>query len=181
MMDLTIKTEGFAELAAALRDLPGNLGKNVLRSAVAAGAAEVRKEAKRNAEGMRDTGTLARAIYQKQIGEQSGPERQVFYVGARHGKQFQKVGKKGVSQDAYYARFVELGHYSRPSGGGHIKARAGARGREAELNRLSAAGSIHWVPAHPFLRPAFDVKKDAAITAMGNKIRDRLEQIKVGK
>jgi hypothetical protein len=115
MMDLTIELKGFAELAAALRELPENLGKNVLRSAVGAGAAVVRREAKKNAEGMRDTGTLARAIYQKQIREESGPERQTFYVGARQGKAQQKVGKKQTNRDAYYARFVELGHFSRPS------------------------------------------------------------------
>lgn len=177
-MEFETKLSGFAELAVALRDLPGNVGKNALRAAVGAGAAEIRKEAKKNAEQMRDTGTLARAIYQKQIREQSNAMKQVFFVGARQGKSFQKVGKKGVNQDAYYARFVELGHFSRPTTGGQIGKRAGQRGREAELNRLSAAGHIHWVPARSFLRPAFDVKKDAAVTAMGTKIADRLAKFK---
>jgi HK97 gp10 family phage protein len=181
MMEFETKLTGFKELAEALRELPQNVGRNVLRSAVGAGAAEIRKEAKKNAEGMRDTGTLARAIYQKQIPEQSSLQKQVFYVGARQGKQFQKMGKKGINKDAFYARFVELGHFSRPTTGGNIRVRAGARGREAELNRLSAAGHIHWVPAHPFLRPAFDVKKDAAVTVMGAKIADRLTKIKVRK
>jgi hypothetical protein len=179
-METTIKLTGFKELAEALRDLPDNIGKNVLRSAVAAGAAVIRVEVKANAEAMRDTGTLARAIYQKQIPEQSGLQKQVFYVSARQGKQYQKVGKKQVSKDAFYARWVELGHWSRPSGGGHIAKRAGQSGREAELNRLSAAGAIKWVGPKAFLRPAFDVKKDAAVDAIGAKIAERLLTLKVG-
>lgn len=180
-VDFTVRLDGFAELAAALRELPANIGRNVLRSAVAAGAAVIRVEAKKNAEQMRDTGTLARSIYQKQIREQSTLEKQVFYVGARQGKQFQKVGKKGANKDAYYARFVELGHFSRPtakSGGGIIK-RGG--GRDSEIARRLHAGSIHWIPAHPFLRPAFDVKHQQAVTAMGAKIAERMAKIKVGK
>ena len=179
MMQTTIELKGFKELAEALRDLPGNISKNALRSAVGAGAAVIRVEAKSNAQRMADTGTLARSIYQTQIREQSTPEKQVYYVGARQGKQYQKMGKKQVNKDAYYARWVELGHWSRPSGGGYIKARAGTRGREAALNALSASGAIRWVPAHPFLRPAFDVKHTAAIDAIAAKITERLAQIKV--
>ena len=177
-MEFEMQLQGFRELAESLRELPANVGKNMLRSAVGAGAAEIRKEAKQNAERIRKKGTLARSIYQKQIREQSGPERQTFYVGARQGKEYQKTGKKKVDKDAYYARFVELGHWSRPSGGGHISKRAGQRGREAELNKLSKAGHIRWVQARPFLRPAFDVKKDAAVTAMADKLRDRLRNYK---
>jgi HK97 gp10 family phage protein len=181
-VDFSTKLTGFKELADALRELPGNLGKNVLRSAVGAGAAVVRVEAKKNADAMRVTGTLARAIYQKQIPEQSGPEKQVFYVGARQVKLYQKVGNKGVNKDAYYARWVELGHFSRPAGGGKLpkNTNRGERNNAALASQVQA-GSVHWVPAHPFLRPAFDVQKDHAVDAIGDKIRARLETIKVGK
>jgi len=183
-MDTTVKLEGFAELAAALRELPQNIAKNALRSAVGAGAAEIRKQAKANAEGMRDTGTLARSIYQKQIREQSNNEKQVFYVGARQGKSYQKVGKKGVNKDAFYARFVELGHFSRRTEKGFERVMRNANRGGVNNQRLAdqvQAGTVKWVPAHPFLRPAFDVKKDAAVTAMGDKIAERLAKIKVGK
>jgi HK97 gp10 family phage protein len=181
-MEFEMKLVGFKELAEALRELPQNIGKNVLRSAVGAGAAVIRVEAKKNAEGMRDTGTLARAIYQKQIPELSTSEKQVFYVGARQGKRFQKMGKKGISKDAYYARFVELGHFSRPSTGGRVLRNAGRGGVNSQrLADQVQAGTVKWVPAHPFLRPAFDVQKNRAVTAMGEKIGDRLAKIKVGK
>lgn len=162
-MELITKLTGFKELADALRELPDDISKNVLRSAVGAGAAVVRVEAKNNALAMKRTGTLARSIYQKQIRELSGPEKQTFYVGARFGKK-KRFGKKGkdLSNEAYYARFVELGHFSRPS-------------------KKGAGGRVVWVPAHPFLRPAFDVRKDQAVEAIGAKISERLLKIKVGK
>lgn len=177
-MDFSVKLQGFEELTKGLKELGEKVGKNVLRSAVGAGAAVIRVEAKKNAEGMRDTGTLARSIYQKQIPEQSSPEKQVFYVGARQGKIFQKVGKKGANKDAFYARFVELGHFSRPSTGGRL---ARGAGRDANLVSHLKAGTVRWVPARPFLRPAFDVGKDRAVDAIGNKIADRLAKIKIGK
>jgi HK97 gp10 family phage protein len=183
-MDVTVQLVGFKELAEALKDLPDNISKNVLRSAVGAGAAEIRKQAKANAEAMRDTGTLARSIYQKQIREQSNVGKQVFYVGARQGKSYQKVGKKGVSQDAYYARYVELGHFSRRTTKGFERVSRNANRGGVNNQRLAdqvQAGTVKWVPAKPFLRPAFDVKKESAIQAMAKKIAERLVKIKVGK
>ncbi len=178
-MELDAKLEGFKEFAAGLRELPGNVGKNVLRRAVSAGASVVRVEAKNNALAIKETGTLARSIYQKQIRELSGPRNQVFYVGARSGKQYRKVGKKGVSQDAYYARWVELGHFTRgPGKGGFFSTGSGRLFRETNRGQrnnaiLAAqvhAGVVRWVPAHPFLRPAYDVKVNAAVDAMGASI-----------
>ena len=101
-----------------MKELPQNIAKNVLRGAVGAGAAVIRNEAKQRApvytgdvsKGHPPPGTLKRAIYQKQIPEKSGPQKQVFYVGVRHGKRYQKQGKKGdKSQDAYYWTWVEFG------------------------------------------------------------------------
>lgn len=170
-MEFDVKLEGFKELAAALRGLPGNVGKNLLRAGVAAGAAEVRVEARKNALAIKRTGTLARSIYQKQIRELSDAEKQVFYVGARQGKKYQRVGKKGLSADAYYARFVELGHFTRPAGGGKLPRHTNRGERNnAALASLVHSGQVKWVPPKPFLRPAFDVKKDAAIQKIGERI-----------
>lgn len=175
-MEVTIQLQGFAELAAALKALPDNIARNALRSAVAAGAAEVRVAAKANALAMRDTGTLARSIYQKQIRELSSLQRQTFYVGVRAGRKFKKYGKTGLSKSseegAYYGRFVEFGHFSRPSGGGRIP-------RGAGRSAVTSSSAVRWIPPHPFLRPAFDTRKGAAIEAMARKLRERLERFKV--
>jgi len=46
----------------------------------------------------------------KHIRELSSGGRQTFYVMVRHGKKYQKQGKRGtLSQDAWYWRFLEFG------------------------------------------------------------------------
>jgi HK97 gp10 family phage protein len=181
-MQVEIKLSGFAELAAQLKALPDNIGRNGLRAAVAAGAAEVRKQTRLNALAIKDTGTLARSIYQKQIREESSLHRQTFYVGARQGKKYQKQGKRQVSADAYYARFVEFGHFTRPARSGKRTRllRNTDRGQDHAqwLSDEVQAGNVKWVPPSPFLRPAFDSKKMQAIDAMAVKLRERIERFK---
>ena len=176
-MEFEIKLQGFAELAAGLRELPNKVARTILSKAVSAGALVVQQQMKQNAEGMRDTGTLARSIYRKYIREQSGPEKKVFFVAPRQGKKFQKMGKKQISKDAYYARWLEFGHFTRPPGT-HLNkqglTRANKIGRKSNRGGVDNAaladqvqsGTVKWVPAHPFMRPAFDTKKEASIDAM---------------
>lgn len=176
-MDVQIKLQGFAELAAALKDLPDNIAKNALRAAVASGAKIVRDDAKSRigSNPGNITGTLRRSLYMKQIRELSGLQRQTFFVGARQGKKYQSVGKRGRSQDAYYAKWVEFGHFSRPANGRLAR----GRGRTAALQADVAAGRVHWIAGRPFLRPAFDASKERAIGAMAAKLRERLERFRV--
>ena len=131
---------GFKELAAALRELPERVAKNALRSAVNAGASEIRKQAKANAP--KDTGLLEKNIYQKQIREQSDATKQVFFVGVRGAKK-KKKGEKKV-EVPFYWRFIEFGTSK--------------------------------MPAKPFLRPAFDAKKEVAIERIGEKLDERIQK-----
>ena len=182
-MDVTITLTGFAELASGLRELPDKVSRTILSKAVSAGALVVQQEMVKNAEAIRDTGTLARSIYRKYIRELSGPETKVFFVAPRQGKQYQKMGKKKVSKDAYYARWIERGHFTRPPGT-HAINRRGVSGkwlkgdivanrlprtkdRSTQLESMVAAGTIKWIPPNAFMRRAFDVKKEAAVDAMG--------------
>jgi HK97 gp10 family phage protein len=100
----TMKLEvlGLQELEQKLREFGPRLAKNGLRAAVAAGARVVANEAKRNAPV--DTGTLKRAVYLKQIREESNASQQTFFVGVRHGK-----GEKKKNRDGFYFPFVEFG------------------------------------------------------------------------
>ena len=178
-MELEFKLQGFAELAAGLRELPDKVSRTILSKAVSAGALVIQQQMKANAEGMRDTGTLARSIYRKYIRELSTQETKVYYVAPRQGKQYQKTGKKkNISKDAYYARYVEFGHFSRPPGT-HVnkmgltranklsrKSNRGGADNQALADQVRS-GAVKWVPANPFMRPAFDVKKNAAVDAMG--------------
>ena len=177
-MEFEMKLQGFAELAAGLRRLPDKVSRTILSRAVSAGALVIQQEMTKNAQGMRDTGTLARSIYRKYIRELSSQERKTYYVAPRQGKQYQKMGKKQISKDAFYARWVEYGHFTRPPGT-HVNkmglTRANKIGRKSNRGGVDNAaiedqvrsGAVKWVPAHPFMRPAFDVKKNAAVDAMG--------------
>lgn len=144
---------GFKELQQALKELPDRISRNVLRGAVAAGAAVVRKEAVVRAPvyqeqvqaGHPPAGTLKRAVYQKQILEYSNLTQQMFYVGVRHGKKYQKQGKKGtLSQDAYYAKWIEFG-----------------------TSKMAA---------RPFLRPAFEAKKIEAVESIRAYMEKRIPE-----
>ena len=149
----TVKIEGLKELANALRELPARIGKSALRGAVYAGAKVIKDEAKQRApqytgpvsEGHPPPGTLKRSIIIKQIREKSSQSHQTFYVTVRKGKKYQKQGKKGnLSQDAYYASWVEFG--------------------TAKMS------------ARPFLRPAFESRKSAAVEAIKSKLSARIEE-----
>lgn len=142
MADSFLELKGFKELADALRELPERVAKNALRSAVGAGAAEIRKEAKLHAPV--DTGKLRTAVYQKQIREVSGQYQQVFYVGVRAGAKRKKGGVKDYSQSAFYWRFLEFGTAK--------------------------------MAARPFLRPAFERRKEAAVNAIGAKLDERIQK-----
>ncbi len=143
MADQFMQLTGFKELAAALRELPQKVARNALRSAVNAGATKIRKQAQQNAP--MDSGLLKKNIYQRQIREASGPERQTFAVGVRSGRARNKDGSK--KELPYYWRFMEFG-----------------------TSKL---------PAAPFLRPAFDAQKDAAIQAIADKLDERIQKYAV--
>lgn len=167
-MEGIVKLQGFKELAEQLKQLPQRLAANALRAAAAAGAAEVRKEAKKLApvytgpvsQGHPPPGTLKRAIYSGYNRRRSQPHAAVAIVSVRQGKR--------EKHDAYYARWVEFGHFTAtPKGAGSLRARRKAA-RES--------GAARWVAARPFLRPAFEVARDRAIQAVADKISERLKR-----
>ena len=118
MADIKVEIEGLKELQAALLELPKKTAKNALRSAVNAGASVIRKDARKRAPvytgpvsaGHPPPGTLKRSVIQKYIRELSNDFQTTFYVTVRKGKKYREQGKKGnLSQDAFYAYFVEYG------------------------------------------------------------------------
>lgn len=119
----TIEIKGLKELNDALKQLPDRIAKNVLRGATGAGAAIIRGEMRARApvytgdvqQGHPAPGTLKRAVYMKQIREKSSDTQQTFYVGVRHGKDRQSVGKKQANLDAFYFSWVEFGTSKMPA------------------------------------------------------------------
>lgn len=152
-MMANVEIEGLQELQAKLLELPKRVAKNAVRQAANAAAAVIRNEIKLRAPvysgpvsaGHPPPGTLKRAIVSKYIKELSNDFEAVFKVTVRKGKRFTKQGKKeNLSQDAYYAMWVELG-----------------------TARMSA---------RPFFRPGYEAKKQEALEALIQKLKDRLDQ-----
>lgn len=113
-----VEIQGLQELQAKLLELPKRVAKNAMRQAANAAAGVIRNEIKLRAPvysgpvsaGHPPPGTLKRAIVSKYIREMSNDFEAVFKVTVRKGKRFTKQGKKeNLSQDAYYAMWVELG------------------------------------------------------------------------
>ena len=54
------------------------------------------------------------------------------------------------------------------------------KGQDAYYWRFQEFGTAK-MPARPFLRPAFESKKNEAVEAMKKKLRDRIEQLAAGR
>lgn len=146
---IKIEVTGLRELGEKMRELDIDLRTGLLRAATGVAASSIRKEVEQRAPAR--TGTLKRAIYVKRMTVMSDDYRQVFAIGVRKGKHYQKFelkfGKnKGqtVDMDAFYARYVEFGTR-------HMKAR-------------------------PFMRPAFEAKKGAAIDGFKARMQKGLKR-----
>lgn len=145
-----VHVQGLKELSQALKALPENIARNVLRGAVNAGARLVREEARQKAPVMQEAvpnhqppGTLKRSIVSTFVRELSNLQQVTYFVAVRQGKRYRHQGKAGtLSQDAYYWRFVEFG-----------------------TSKMSA---------RPFMRSAFEAKKQEAVQAMAEYLAKRI-------
>lgn len=169
---IAFEIDGLEQLLGELRALPAAIEMRVLRGAAATGASVLRKEVILRApqstgpvsEGHPPPGTLKKAIYQVRVSQECAPGREVFKVGVRRGKRARSVGKSGVNLDAYYAWWVEHGHFARVPHELTKTAKAAAR----------MLGVAKFIPPQPFFRPAIAVKQRDALQAMHDYIRRQL-------
>lgn len=148
-----MRIDGLKELQNALKELPKEIQKRPLRSAVSAGAKVIADEAINKAP-QGETGNLRKSIYRYRSRRQSPTGKETFLVGVRKGKakyantsrnrRLGRVGKTYQTQgEAYYWRFVEFGTSSQP--------------------------------ARPFLRPAFENSKERAVQVMKERLGKAIE------
>lgn len=164
----TTQISGMRELDRALSVLPDKIAQNVLRQAVAAGAGEMKRAAKRRCP--RRTGKLAKSIKfkYKRIGR-----------GSRSGRVYYQVGPSEK-----YGHLVEFGtssHVIKPSLSRRIKKKA--RGEAvSEYWGLGKDGRFGKKVDHPggtakpFLRPAFDEGRSEIIGAMRKRMFKGIER-----
>lgn len=150
-----ISLQGFDDLEQVFLVMGEKIGSDALRSAANTGATVIKDEVVIRAP--EDSGILKSAIYQKHIPEQSGDDRQVYFISWRKGKK--------SPTDAFYGDWVERGHWYVPPKPDGITYKA-----------HRAANRAIFVSAKPFLRPGFEAKKYAAIEAMRNKLGENVRK-----
>lgn len=172
---ITVKTN-LPDFKRQLRAFGLDMERKVFRAGVAASAQVFRKRVEEVAPVR--TGRLKRAIYVRRSRD-STTGREHYFVGVRQGKaaRNRNVRHKGKvvgtgNLDAFYWRFVELGHLVRRRGSG---VRGGRRSQALQRARLSALGARR-VPARPFLAPAFQRGKDEALQAFTVRVQQRIDK-----
>lgn len=146
-----IKVEGLKELQAALNQLPLEIQRRPLRSAVSAAAKVIVDDAKRRVPVK--TGNLQKSIIRYRSRSESAVGRETFSVAVKKGKQkyadtkrnrrLRRVGKSyQTAGEAFYWRFLEFG--------------------------------TKFMPAKPFLRPAFESQKAKAVEVIKTKLADAI-------
>ena len=148
---LKVEITGFKELSRRLKKLPEKIERKVLGQAANAGAAVVRKSARKRVPVK--TGFLKKNIMsRKKRGKFKG---EVTYM-------------VGPSADAFYGQFIESGFIATGP------KKAGVTVREAR-GRARKKGNKHY-PAHPFLRPAFDGNRKQIIEAMRKRLAKGIDK-----
>lgn len=149
----SVRIEGLKELAAALRALPEKVARNGLRAGVYAGAKVIQDEAR-----------LRAPVYTGPV-EQGHPppgtlKRSIIMKQIRE--------ESGPRNQVFYV-LVRSGKKYRKQG------KKGDKSQDAFYWRWVEFGSMK-MAARPFLRPAFEAKKQAAVEAMKEKLAERVEQ-----
>lgn len=158
MSDL-MHIEGGAELFKALGELPVKIERRVLRGALRAGAKVIEEEAKRRVPVK--TGALRDSI-RVSTSARGGQVTATIKAG----------GKKGGQ--VYYAHLVEYGsapHVILP-GGGTKAGKVLASAARILGEKVDHPGSA----PHQFMRPALDTQAQAALDAMADYARTRIEK-----
>lgn len=140
--------QGGVELSRVLKQMPGNVAKKHLKAAIAQGAKDIRDEARARAPV--DTGRLKKNIIVKYIAEKSDNYSVTYYVLARSGAKFAKMRIKRKGQ----VRYVD---------------------NDAFYWRFLEYGTAK-MSARPFMRPAFQAKKDKALGSIIGKLWDGIDK-----
>lgn len=163
---MTIDVGEITKLITEFRQLPAVLRGPLARGAAKAAMTELRDRAIAKApmsagpegsEGGPPPGNLKRAIYCMRLPEACSTDREVWKVDARKGagkwKHKRNAGKETNSNGAFYAGFVEFGHWSRTPAPVFLH---GKGTRNAVRAAYQASGKAKWIEARPYMRPALD-------------------------
>lgn len=149
-----VKIEGLKELNAKLKNMASKEANRITRRGIAKMAQVIRKEMRQRAP--KDTGDLRKNLAYKIKKEPRGG-----YSGT--------VGPK---PKAFYARFLEFGTAAHAIPNKNSKSRKPIKIGGRVFNTVEHPG----IAPHPFLRPAFEAKKQAAVEEAGKIMWQLIEE-----
>jgi HK97 gp10 family phage protein len=162
MLKIGAKIDG--DLTAGFYKLIEAAGESTLRATGMAGARLIQAQAIANTSRFaHPTGIIKNNIIIKRVEEESkDSEKQTYIVTVR-------TGKRNVEGDAFYWDWVENGHAFVPR---NPTSKKWEMHREAA--RLEYGTSS--VPAHPFMRPAYESKRGEALEAMKKRMAEKISE-----
>ena len=160
---IKIDTSAFiAAMKAATAQVADVVSENSLRAIGFAGAEVFRDEAILNAGRNRRTGVIQKNIIAKRLTEVGSDTSQSYVVTVR-------TGKFGNDGDAFYWKWVENGH--------RFVRRAKNKQDTLKKRRVEALEfGTSMAPAYPFMRPAYESKKQEAVDAMTAKLAEKIKE-----
>ena len=165
-MTSEVQIQGFAELDKFLKQFPAKIEGNIVRASLNAANKVIADEARLRAPV--DDGDLRKSIrVSSRIFKRSGDIVSLVRAG---------------NKKAFYAKFIEYGtaRYFTGKGTGSVKGPYVIRPKtKKSLFFLGQAVEqvVHeGIKPRPFMRPAFDSKKDEAIQAFARKMKQRIDK-----
>jgi HK97 gp10 family phage protein len=165
MAEPAIALEGDKELERQLKKMPDVLFQKTVSKAVSKAMTPINRQARANANAVKDTGALKRSIGKRtRKYKKSGVVVGVVGVKRDHSETDDK-GKKHVPTN--YAHLVEYGHKIAVGGTLAYESlgevfKAGATARKGKSGRRGKGENVGSVPPRPLLRHAFETKEDTA-------------------
>lgn len=156
---------GGKALAKALAELPTKIERNIMRSALRAGASVIAAEARKNVPV--DTKELRQSIRTS-----SNAKRGTVEANAVAGN---RKAKKG-----WYAAFVEFGTAPHVIKAGKSSKSLSFRTKDGVWHKALEV-SHTGAQAKPFMRQAFDTKGEDAVKAVADRISERLTDQNINK
>jgi HK97 gp10 family phage protein len=181
-MNTSLDFEGLPELAARLDKVAIIVADPLARRALSAGGEVVRAQAQTNVRKLTgdlagDVITVTRVLDAE--GEKYvliGPAYDLDHLKVRHRGRY--AGKLDTSSSpGVYGLFLETGHG--PAGSASSRRADVQRAGRLNLRAREFGTGSGDTPPYPWLRPAYDAKKDEAMEVVANTIREGLEGLKL--
>lgn len=164
-MRTKVTTSGFKELDAALRDLPRATQRTVLRNTLRKAGAPIAEAARQHAP--RDTGELVNSIVVS--------PKIVNTIGNAEFAQVMKAGGSRQEASAALRGARRAAKGEAPTAVMYVGPAKAETKRDAIKRIVQEFGSVHQ-PGTPYMRPAWDAQKMAALQIVANELGDQIER-----